>query len=271
MAVASTSSLVPDTIHNDDDEFLDTVEGEIAFFRSLMRARPVGAHRHFRIMAMRNAILSDTGKRISIEAMWQKLRGYYNLDALEAADSEHENLYTPHKNSPPIPIPSPKPDEELGNHPYFRAEFQLPYDSDILAMLNEKRMRSSDSAPSTPSEASPTYTPPTTRRQKVSKKRGKSQSKLAGLVGGDSDSSALTQESGDEVQAETPRESVVTGTDGGTEDGEEEDVEMQEAAASSSRRSASPKPTRGRTKGARGKKGARGGASTRAAAKKRKR
>jgi hypothetical protein len=67
----------------------------------------------------------------------------------------------------------------------------------------------------------------------VSKKRGKSQSKLAGLVGGDSDSSALTQESGDEAQGETPRESVVTGTDGGTEDGEEEDVEMQEAAASS--------------------------------------
>jgi MRG-binding protein len=91
MAVASTSSHVPDAVPNDDDEFLDTVEGEIAFFRSLMRARPVGTHRHFRIMAMRNAILSDTGKKISIEAMWQKLRGYYNLDALEAAVSSYRN------------------------------------------------------------------------------------------------------------------------------------------------------------------------------------
>lgn len=51
---------------------------------------------------------------------------------------------------------------------------------------------------------------------------------MAGLVGGDSDSSALTQESGDEAAVGTPRESVVTATDAGTEFGEEEDVEMKE-------------------------------------------
>lgn len=51
---------------------------------------------------------------------------------------------------------------------------------------------------------------------------------MAGLVGGDSDSSALTQESGDEAAAGTPRESTVTGTDVGTELGEDEDVEMKE-------------------------------------------
>jgi MRG-binding protein len=47
-------------------------------------------------------------------------------------------------------------------------------------------------------------------------------------VGGDSDSSALTQESGDEAAVGTPRESVATGTDAGTEFGEDEDVEMKE-------------------------------------------
>ena len=51
---------------------------------------------------------------------------------------------------------------------------------------------------------------------------------MAGLVGGDSDSSALTQESGDEAAVGTPHESVVTGTDVGTEFGEDEDVEMKE-------------------------------------------
>lgn len=49
---------------------------------------------------------------------------------------------------------------------------------------------------------------------------------MAGLVGGDSDSSALTQESGDESVAPTPRGSVVTGTDAGTEYGEDDDVDM---------------------------------------------
>jgi hypothetical protein len=53
-------------------------------------------------------------------------------------------------------------------------------------------------------------------------------------VGGDSDSSALTQESGDEGGvAETPRESVVTGTDAGTEYAEDEDTEMREPSPGS--------------------------------------
>lgn len=53
---------------------------------------------------------------------------------------------------------------------------------------------------------------------------------MAGLVGGDSDSSALTQESGDESVAPTPRGSVVTGTDAGTEYGEDDDVDMDAGA-----------------------------------------
>lgn len=47
---------------------------------------------------------------------------------------------------------------------------------------------------------------------------------MAGLVGGDSDSSALTQESGDEA-AFTPRDSVVTGTDAGTDYEEEQEAQ----------------------------------------------
>lgn len=48
---------------------------------------------------------------------------------------------------------------------------------------------------------------------------------MAGLVGGDSDSSALTQESGDEAVF-TPRDSVITGTDPGTD--YEDDADPQE-------------------------------------------
>lgn len=52
---------------------------------------------------------------------------------------------------------------------------------------------------------------------------------MAGLVGGDSDSSALTQESGDEDGVNSLRaSSVVTGTDAGTDHVEDEDVEMRE-------------------------------------------
>lgn len=71
-------------------------------------------------------------------------------------------------------------------------------------------------------------------RRGTGRKRAKntrSKLNLAGLVGGDSDSSALTQESGDEGgMAETPMESVVTGTDAGTDYADDDDVEMREAS-----------------------------------------
>ena len=63
--------------------FLDTVEGEIAFFRSIMRARPVGLHRHFHVLTIRNAILRDTGRSVSVDDLWRKLRSCYDLDILE--------------------------------------------------------------------------------------------------------------------------------------------------------------------------------------------
>lgn len=70
----SSSSIAP---------FIDSVEGEISFFRSVMRARPVGIHRHFHVLAIQNAILKDTGQTVPIDAIWEKLKGCYDLEALE--------------------------------------------------------------------------------------------------------------------------------------------------------------------------------------------
>jgi hypothetical protein len=64
--------------------FLDTVEGEMSFFRSIMRARPIGLHRHFHVLSMRTAIHQDTGRYVSINDIWEKLRSCYNVDALES-------------------------------------------------------------------------------------------------------------------------------------------------------------------------------------------
>ncbi len=63
--------------------FLDTVEGEIAFFRSIMRARPIGLHRHFHVLSIRTVIHQDTGRYVSIDDVWEKLQSCYNIEALE--------------------------------------------------------------------------------------------------------------------------------------------------------------------------------------------
>lgn len=68
----------------DEHAFLDSVDGEISFFRSIMRARPIGVHRHFHILTIRNAILKDTGRSVHIETIWEKLRKCYDLEALDA-------------------------------------------------------------------------------------------------------------------------------------------------------------------------------------------
>ena len=66
-----------------DPAFLSTVEGEIALFRSIMRARPVGIHRHFHILSVQSSIFKDTGQLVCIEDIWTKLQSCYEFDALE--------------------------------------------------------------------------------------------------------------------------------------------------------------------------------------------
>ena len=76
-------------VEDDDGSFLDTLEGEITFFRSIMRARPIGIHRHFHMLVIRNAIHRDTGHWVPVEGIWRKLRESYDMDALEAIVSSH--------------------------------------------------------------------------------------------------------------------------------------------------------------------------------------
>ncbi|KAI0755014.1 hypothetical protein C8Q80DRAFT_1266534 [Daedaleopsis nitida] len=235
--------------------WLDTIEGEIAFFRALTRARPVGIHRHFHVLTMRNAILRDTGQLVEIGDLWKKLRGCYDIDILESIEADgYELPGGGHAGTPPLPLRSPSPSDNLAVHPFFRGEYSLPQDEAIDTLVSTRRMRATASLPSSPPAPSPA--PPV--KSGRGGRKGKTKLKvMAGLVGGDSDSSALTQESGDESVAPTPRESA-GGTDGGTEYAEEEEDHRQSPAASI----ASKQPRRG--KGSRrGTGGARGrGAST---------
>ena len=67
-----------------DASFLGSVEGEIAFFKSITRARPVGIHRYFHVLAMQSLISKETGRLVRIEDIWTKLESCYNLEQLEA-------------------------------------------------------------------------------------------------------------------------------------------------------------------------------------------
>src|SRR5882762_4923941 len=68
-------------------DFLDSEDGEISLFRSVMRTRPVGLHRHVHILAIHTSIYRETGKKVPVEDIWVKLGRMYDLDALEHAVS----------------------------------------------------------------------------------------------------------------------------------------------------------------------------------------
>ncbi|KAI0729597.1 hypothetical protein C8Q72DRAFT_777806 [Fomitopsis betulina] len=237
--------------------FLDSVEGEIAFFRSMMRARPVGLHRHFHILTIRNAILRDTGRAVSTDDVWRKLRSCYDLDVLEGIEVDgydppgDQDIPSPSSN----PVRSPSPTENLAMHPFFRHEYTLPPDETFDRLISARRMRGSVSLPSSSPAPSPTQTGP---GAKLSKK-GKSKLKdMAGLISGDSDSSALTQESGDEGAIATLRDSAAPGTDAGTEVAEDDDVDGSPSPSLASRAKKTAKPGRRGSNAGRGRGGTTG-------------
>ncbi|KAN0123315.1 Chromatin modification-related protein EAF7 domain containing protein [Russula decolorans] len=239
--------------------FLDTVEGEIAFFRSIMRARPIGLHRHFHVLSIRTVIHQDTGRYVSIDDVWEKLRSCYNIEALENLDAEgFESPSSAH--STPSTIDSPSPSDNLSLHPFFRKEFVLPYDEALDSIISSRRVQES-SSPSSSSPSPPPPRPPTKGRRGGGRRGrgggggggggGTAAARPTSHVTAESDSSALTMESGDEsvAVAPTPKGSVNTGTDAGTDYGEDEDVEVTASPAPPSAKTARG----GRGRGARGR------------------
>ncbi|KAL6304364.1 hypothetical protein BKA93DRAFT_825818 [Sparassis latifolia] len=216
-------------IHGGSEEFdfLDSVEGEIALFRAVTRARPVGIHRHFHVLTIRNSIYADTGRLVPVDDIWAKLRRCYDLEILENIEADGYDV-PGESSSPAVPVPSPSPSENLAIHPFFRYEYTLPPDASIDSLISKRRMRATASIPSSSPGPSSSHHDKSAGGARQSKRAKTKLRNMAGLVGGDSDSSALTQESGDESINPTPRESYATGTDGGSQSAEDEDVEMRE-------------------------------------------
>ncbi|GAV99957.1 Chromatin modification-related protein EAF7 [Lentinula edodes] len=170
---------------------------------------------------MRSSIHKDTGHWVPVDELWQKLRSCYNIDALDAIELEYEIAL-----SNKISLQSPSIDGQNIKHPYIRGEFSLPSEPSLDPLISTRRVNPIASPPSSPETAA---TSPAALKVKLSrsrKKNAKSKASMAGLVGGESDSSDLT-DSGEEGQAP----SVVTATDGGeTVDGEaDDDIEIRDA------------------------------------------
>lgn len=174
--------------------FLDTLQGEIALFRSIERARPVGMHKHFHMLTLRRSIRNESGFWVNVADVWAKLATLYHLDALDDMDDQQFDPTTGRI----ILFPSDMDPGVLYNHAYFR-EFALPY-----VQFNDMMTTRRAASPVGENESS----------------KPRKRNLNAGLTNDDSDLSELTEGEDDGE------------TDGATEPaddaGEDEDAEIPE-------------------------------------------
>jgi MRG-binding protein len=172
--------------------FLDTLEGEIALFRSIERARPVGMHKHFHMLTLRRSIQNVSGVWVDVASIWAKLATLYHLDVLDDMDDQQFDPTTGRI----ILYPNTLEPGVLYNHPFFR-EFTLPY-SQFNELMTARRAAS----------PSGEHDHPKPRKRHLN----------AGLTNDDSELSDLTE--GDD-DAETDAATELA-EDGGEEEGEAE-------------------------------------------------
>ncbi|KAF2402059.1 CT20-domain-containing protein [Trichodelitschia bisporula] len=82
-----------------------TDDEEILLFKSMIRWKPTGVHKHFRMLAISNALSSHgytaaSSPHTRIPGIWAKLRSLYDLDALDERENRHAGMETPRGGSP---------------------------------------------------------------------------------------------------------------------------------------------------------------------------
>ncbi|KAJ3014284.1 hypothetical protein HKX48_005236 [Thoreauomyces humboldtii] len=89
VAKEPTASPVPD-----HPGFAWTPEIETHLFDAVIKFRPLGVHKHFRIVSVQRHLRSHTGNLVPVPELWAHLSHYYDLAALDAMADETDDDIT---------------------------------------------------------------------------------------------------------------------------------------------------------------------------------
>ncbi|ORY95734.1 chromatin modification-related protein EAF7-domain-containing protein [Syncephalastrum racemosum] len=123
---------------------------ELAFLSVVARCKPVGIHKHFRMLSIQRQFTQKCGRPFSVKEIREKLGDYYSLDALEELEEEDEE----------------EEEEERAEQEKIQGlpEFTLPLD-EYEQLISEHRQDDGASTASSP----PASTPPPSKRARVKK------------------------------------------------------------------------------------------------------
>ncbi|ORX83448.1 CT20-domain-containing protein [Anaeromyces robustus] len=132
---------------NNDNNTIWTPEMELTFLHAITKFKPVGIHKHFRMINLQRYFNSNSSKKLSTQELWNKFTELYNQEALDEQANRYnqdlfENLSTKKRK-----ISSPEPTN--------LTEFLLPSE-DFDTLISEQRKATSPISSNSPSHSSET-------------------------------------------------------------------------------------------------------------------
>ncbi|KAG2204480.1 hypothetical protein INT46_005409 [Mucor plumbeus] len=131
---------------------------ELALLNAISRCKPVGIHKHFRIISVQRQFNQNSPVACSIKEIWQRLGNFYGMSALDELEEEDEEQEEEERE---------EQEKKKGD---IKNEFSLPLD-DYEQLISEHR-QDDQSISSVREESDTTISPvlPPTKRTRTSKR-----------------------------------------------------------------------------------------------------
>ncbi|KAI8580924.1 hypothetical protein K450DRAFT_235272 [Umbelopsis ramanniana AG] len=160
--------------HFESEESDWQVQKELALLNAISKCKPVGMHKHFRIISIQRQYNQDNPSPLTIEEIWRELEHLYGIEALnelEEADEE-DDMDMDQPGAGEFTLPMDDYEQLIFEHRQDDQSSQQGSISPTITPLKKKAARK-ESSPTSSITGSNASTPEPEEAKKVRRPRGK--------------------------------------------------------------------------------------------------